>query len=542
MAERLSPSEPSRTETAAKRLADLSTGVKVFLILGAVLLPLALISILASAESGRTSAMERGERLMVQLESVAGRLRRGLVEDQASLGASATAQASSQAERGDALCRRLVETIRARHSSRVSFVVADYAGRPICGFRWTGGIPRPAGSEWNSDASGDALTISRRSDTGWTTAARYPVSEIVRMSQPIDLDSRTRLTLLSTFGSLPLIDTLDSSARFFGITNLSIDLTGLELTMVAKTPRLPPTAAQWVSVALPIFMLIGSALIGWLLVHRLFTRQLGFLTRQVELYQPGTIIDLGEEARSGAREVHALGTGLQDLSRLVARNTSEVEAGLERQTALTREVHHRVKNNLQVIASLISLHSRAAEDRVAQEAYRTIQRRVDALSVVHRNHFAGTEVSTGVSLVSLLNELASSLQASSTEDSSELDIVLKTQPALVTQDVATSIAFLVTELAELAIMSGDRLQTLSITAETEAGDRVRLVLETVAFIASPVLESQLETRYGRVLTGLSRQLRAPLEHDGVAGRFTILVPSLPSDPPPEPGTDEVPAR
>lgn len=542
MVERLSLSKMAQQTSPATRLADLSTGIKVFLILGAVLLPLALISILASAESGRTSAAERGERLMVQLESVAGRLRRGLVEDQASLGASATAQASTQVEQGDALCRRLVETIRARHSGRVSFVVADYAARPICGFRWTGDVPRPKGSEWNSDASGDALTISRQSNGGWTTAAKYPASEVVRMSQPINLDSQTRLTLLSTYGSLPLIDTIGSTARFFGITNLSIDLTGLDLKMVAKTPRLPPTAAQWVAVALPIFMLIGSALIGWLLVHRLFTRQLGFLTRQVELYQPGAIIDLGEEARSGAREVHALGTGLQDLSRLVARNTSEVEAGLERQTALTREVHHRVKNNLQVIASLISLHSRAAEDTVAQEAYRTIQRRVDALSVVHRNHFAGTEVSTGVSLVSLLNELASSLQASSTEDASELDIVLKADSAFVTQDVATSIAFLVTELAELAIMSGDRLQTLSITAENEVGDGVRLVLETVAFVASPALEEQLETRYGRVLTGLSRQLRAPLDHDGVAGRFTIHVPSLPIHTVPEAGTDAGPAR
>ena len=483
-----------------RRMANLSTGVKVFLILGMVLLPLTLISILASAESGRTSAMERGERLMVQLESLAGRLRRGLVEDQATIGASATAQASAQLERGDALCRRAVEVIRARHAGQVSFVIADSTARPVCAFHWAGSVARPAGSEWSSDLTGDTLTISRLSERGWITSARYPVAELIRMSQPIDLDSLTRLTLTSSYGNLPLIDTLGSSARVFGMTNLSISLTGFDLTLVAKIPRLPPTAAQWVAVALPIFMLIGSALIGWLLVHRLFTRQLAFLTRQVESYEPGTIISLGDEAESGAREVHALGTGLQDMSRLVARNTSEVEAGLERQTALTREVHHRVKNNLQVIASLISLHSRAAEDKVAQDAYRAIQRRVDALSVVHRNHFAGTEVSTGVSLLSLLSELASSLQASSAEETAELEITLKVEPAIVNQDVATSIAFLVTELAELAIVSGQNLQMLSITAANAADARMTLELQTNAFVASPTLGEQLDTRYGRVLT------------------------------------------
>ncbi len=517
------PADPARG-----RLADMSTGIKVFLILGAMLLPLSMISVLASASTGRSAAADRVERLSVELESVASRLRRNLVEDQSTVAASASAQAVAQPIRGDALCRQSTETIRTRHRGVSGFVIADTAGSVVCAFHWTSAVPIPSRTDLHAQVSETELVLSRRAENGWITVLRYPKDEVLRLSSPVDLGNRYSLVLQSPDATMPLANRLASSVRFFGVSSMTSELPGFDLSLTATVPDLPPTTAQWIAIGLPILMTIGSALIGWLLVHRLFTRQLGYLTRQVEAYQPGTLITLGDENRTGSREVHALGLGLRDLSGLVARNIHEVEDGLKRQTALTREVHHRVKNNLQVIASLISLHSRAAEDPMAQDAYRSIQRRVDALSVVHRNHFAGTEVNTGVSLSALISELANALQLSSGEENAELAIRLFLTPAFVTQDVATSVAFIVTELSELAMVVGSHSQTLTIAAEAEGGAAVRLTFTAPAFVASETLSSQLERRYGRVLTGLSRQLRSPLDHDGQAGLYSIVVPSFAS--------------
>ena len=84
---------------------------------------------------------------------------------------------------------------------------------------------------------------------------------------------------------------------------------------------------------------------------------------------------------------------------------------LEGQRRLVREVHHRVKNNLQVVASLLNIHGRSAETAEARAAYDGIGRRVGALSIVHRNHFAEMEENRGIALRPLLSELAAELRA-----------------------------------------------------------------------------------------------------------------------------------
>ena len=93
------------------------------------------------------------------------------------------------------------------------------------------------------------------------------------------------------------------------------------------------------------------------------------------------------------------------MTRTVARHEADLEAAVVRQTRLVREVHHRVKNNLQVVASLLNLHSRGSPNEEVAAAYASIQRRVDALAVVHRNHYAELEENRGVALKSLITEL-----------------------------------------------------------------------------------------------------------------------------------------
>ena len=66
-----------------------------------------------------------------------------------------------------------------------------------------------------------------------------------------------------------------------------------------------------------------------------------------------------------------------------------LEEALARKDALLRELDHRVKNNLQLIASLILLQSRRTTDEAARQALKTVLERVTAVATVHRRLFQG---------------------------------------------------------------------------------------------------------------------------------------------------------
>src|SRR4029079_10841916 len=112
----------------------------------------------------------------------------------------------------------------------------------------------------------------------------------------------------------------------------------------------------------------------------------------------------------------------------------ETTSALEGQRRLVREVHHRVKNNLQVVASLLNIHGRSAETADARAAYAGISRRGGALSIVHRNHFADIEESRGISLRPLVTELAAELRAGAPEAARGLRIDLELDSLYTTQD------------------------------------------------------------------------------------------------------------
>jgi two-component sensor histidine kinase len=245
------------------------------------------------------------------------------------------------------------------------------------------------------------------------------------------------------------------------------------------------------------------------------------MQRAVAAYQPG---DRGFDLPSlatPAREIRELGLAFDKVTRTVARHEAELESAIERQTKLVREVHHRVKNNLQVVASLLNLHARGARSEDVAAAYASIQRRVDALAVVHRNHYAELEENRGVALKPLISELAANLRATAPASASHMQIRLDVEPFYATQDVAVSIAFLITELVELAMFCGGGTVTISLAGQDERS--ARLSVESASLRSDASCDEQLFSRFDRIVTGLGRQLRSAIDRDLEAGCYALDV-------------------
>ena len=218
------------------------------------------------------------------------------------------------------------------------------------------------------------------------------------------------------------------------------------------TPRQKITTIDRLILLLPVLMWVAAALISWLLVSRLLIRPLRRLERAVVHYQPGEA-DIELPRRLGpSTEIQELRDAFARAITRVQESEREMTSALEGQRRLVREVHHRVKNNLQVVASLLNIHGRSAETPDGRAAYAGIGRRVGALSIVHRNHFAEMEENRGIALRPLLTELAAELRAGAPDAARGLRIELDLEPVYTTQDVAVAVAFLITEIVEFAML------------------------------------------------------------------------------------------
>lgn len=283
------------------------------------------------------------------------------------------------------------------------------------------------------------------------------------------------------------------------------------------------TAVDQLIILLPVVMWFIAALMTWFMVTRLLIQPLRRLQRAVSQYEPGeSALELPNKL-GPATEIQELRDAFARAMTRVQESEREMTAALDGQRRLVREVHHRVKNNLQVIASLLNIHGRTAETPTARAAYGSIGRRVGALSIVHRNHYAEMEEKRGIAMRPLLAELAAELRAGAPEAARGLMIDLEVEPLHTTQDVAVSIAFLVTEVIEFAMLHRpDEPVEISLRRTSELTGRLTL--------ASPVLnpdedDDREKVQFERIIAGLAKQLRSTL--DRKLGRYNVDLPVFP---------------
>ena len=77
---------------------------------------------------------------------------------------------------------------------------------------------------------------------------------------------------------------------------------------------------------------------------------------------------------------------------LDVRDEAELEGTIHDKTVLLREVHHRVKNNLQIISSLLSMQQRALSDPQAKAAVGDTRQRISALALIYRTLYQSDDL------------------------------------------------------------------------------------------------------------------------------------------------------
>ncbi|UYQ95601.1 sensor histidine kinase [Chitinophaga horti] len=126
---------------------------------------------------------------------------------------------------------------------------------------------------------------------------------------------------------------------------------------------------------------------------------------------------------------------LQQQRDVISVNNTELSKLVKEKEWLLKEVHHRVKNNLQVVMSLLNIQSHYLEDDRAISAIRDSQRRVNAISLIHKKLYQSDNpavVNIGIYIQELLEHLREYTDM-------QQGILLKTDIAPVSLDIARAL-------------------------------------------------------------------------------------------------------
>jgi PAS domain S-box-containing protein len=224
---------------------------------------------------------------------------------------------------------------------------------------------------------------------------------------------------------------------------------------------------------------------------------------------------------------HRMTADKEKFEKAVKERTKELEAALETQTTLLHEVDHRVKNNLQMVSSLILMQSRATEDEAVKRSLRTMLERIEALSTVHRRLYQSKDVSN-FDVSDFARDLVSDLLAASGRShiGSKLDLA----PVVVPAEKATPVALMVNELVTNALKHAfkDEARPGNIGVKMSQPDG-HLIIE-VSDDGVGMNGADGDASFGmRLIRQLGRQLRADVEWRD-AGPGTQVVITIPNGP------------
>jgi two-component system, sensor histidine kinase PdtaS len=506
----------------AERFAGLPTGAKLLLILSAALLPIGI----ALTWIGESGIKQANEALQGRSDDQA-RAAANSIESLIARNALALRVAAAGAIRGGGAnpCAEAAEALMMAPAISRSFAIRDGNGKLVCtseGFQPRDANPLVAPGDIRLWVDRDGRQIDLRVGVNDGMATATVSLDEIRTSALTASRNLQYLTLKDSDNELRVVQSDAPDPGGYSYSEWPI--ANRALIVRVGSPLAHITALDRLVLLLPVVMWVAAALITWLLVSRLLIRPLKKLERAVVQYQPGQP-DVELPRKLGpSREIQELRDAFGRAIDRVQESESEMSGALEGQRRLVREVHHRVKNNLQVVASLLNIHGRSAETGEARAAYAGIGRRVGALSIVHRNHYAEMEENRGISLRPLIAELAAELRAGAPDTARGLRIDLDVESVNTTQDAAVAVAFLITEIVEFSMLNcpADPVE-ISLRRTSELTARLTL--------ASPVLVPEEEQKpeklqFERIVGGLAKQLRSTL--DRKLGRYSVDLPVFPT--------------
>jgi two-component sensor histidine kinase len=123
----------------------------------------------------------------------------------------------------------------------------------------------------------------------------------------------------------------------------------------------------------------------------------------------------------------------------------ELQKALEDKDVLIKEVHHRVKNNLMIISSILSLQSRYIKDKEVQNIFKECQNRTRSLAIIHEKLYRSEDLNK-IMINEYIESLVSSLYHSYTINSNRIKVRVDVENLEFDADTSIPLGLIINEL------------------------------------------------------------------------------------------------
>lgn len=357
-------------------------------------------------------------------------------------------------------------------------------------------------------------------------------------------------TLSSFTPDGPIADYLPSGLAFDGFVNqgdtffTATTQTG-ETRLISVVPILPGevyalgswgraelqrTSAPWFTIStllFPFLMWLVGIIVAVVSLNRLVLRHISDLGRRMRRFATYRDVETSEKIDDAPSEILTINETFEGMADQLLRDEADLENAVFEREVLLKEVHHRVKNNLQLISSIINMQVRQVASPEAVAALRQFQDRVTSLASVHRALYQEPSL-THIRFDVLLGDLVSQVNAVGSAQYRPVEIDLELDPVTLLPDQTSPLAMVTTEALSNAFKYGgpgpDGVFRLKVHLKetTEGGTtHVRLIIEN-----SVDAETSADSGSGlgkRLILAFASQLDADLQETETDDRYMLSI-------------------
>ena len=206
----------------------------------------------------------------------------------------------------------------------------------------------------------------------------------------------------------------------------------------------------------------------------------------------------------------------QKVNSLLEQKNAAIQANLEQKEVMMSEIHHRVKNNLQMVSSILDLQARDLTDEKSMRVIEDSLSRINAISLIHQRLYQSDNI-RGIKINTYLQELAFDILKNFSSSVTTTPIQLTCKVDDLNMDLESAIpiglitAELITNACKYAFLSIEKPE-ITITLNKQQDALVLIVTDNGVGKQAAVNESG--TSFGtKLIKSLSRKLRAEIIED-----------------------------